>query len=69
MTRHHKCGFGCVTKHKLPSQLIPVAQSILDKDIEDMTCQEIEKDNVMPIITIVEPLQISWPMPHLRKCQ
>ena len=53
MTRHHKCGFGCVTKHELPSQLIPVVQSTLDEEIEDMTCQEIKKDNVMPIITIV----------------
>ena len=53
MTRHHKCGFGCVTKHKLPSQLIPVVQCTLDEEIEDMTCQEIKKDNVMPIINIV----------------
>ena len=49
MIRYHKGGFGCVTKHKLPSQLIPVTRSIIDEGIEDMTCERNEEDNVMPI--------------------
>ena len=71
MTRHHKRGLGCVTKHKLPSQLFPVARPTLDEEIEDMTCEEIEEDNVVPIITIANinvPIPM-WPMSYLRKCQ
>ena len=49
MTSHHKRGFGCVTKQKLPSQLIPVVQHTIDEEIEDMTCEENEEDDVMTI--------------------
>ena len=62
MIRHHKCGFGCTTKHELPSQLIPVARLTLDEKMEDMVCEEDQEDDVMPS-------QISWPMPISRKCQ
>ena len=31
----HRRGFGCVTKHKLPNQLIPVARPSLGDEIED----------------------------------
>ena len=41
----HKRGFGCVTKHKLPSQLIPVAQPTLDEETENMGCEENEEDD------------------------
>ena len=49
-------GFGCMTKHKLPSQLIPVTRPTLVEEIEDMTCEENEEDNVMSIITIANIL-------------
>ena len=49
MTSHHKRGFRCVTKQKLPSQLIPVVQHTIDEEIEDMTCEENEEDDVMTI--------------------
>ena len=49
MTSHHKRGFGCVTKQKLPSQLIPVVRHTIDEEIEDMTCEENEEDDVMTI--------------------
>ena len=35
----HKLGFGCVTKQKLPSQLIPVARPTFNEEIEDMVCE------------------------------
>ena len=38
MNRHHEPGFGCMTKHELQSQLIPVTQPTLDEEIVDMTC-------------------------------
>ena len=65
MTRHYKRGFGCVTKHKLPSQLIPVARPTLDEEIEDRVCEENEEDYVMPIITFADILANA----HLKKCQ
>ena len=52
MTRHHKRGFGCVTKHKLPTQLITVIRPTFNEEIEDMVSEENEEDDVMPIITI-----------------
>ena len=48
--------FGCVIKHKLPSQLIPVARPIVDEEIEDIACEEHEEDYVMAIITIANVL-------------
>ena len=56
MTRHQKRGFGFVIKHKLPSQLIPVARPTHDEEIENMKCEENKEDNVMPIITIADIL-------------
>ena len=56
MSRHYKRGFGCVTKHKLPSQLIPVARSTIDEEIEDLACEENEEDDVIPVITITDIL-------------
>ena len=56
MTRHNKFGSGCVTKHNLPSQLIPVAQPTIDEEIENMACEENEEDDVMPVITIADIL-------------
>ena len=56
ITRHQKRGFGFVTKHKLPSQLIPVARPTRDEEIENMTCEENKEDNVIPIITIADIL-------------
>ena len=53
---HTHRGFGCVTKHKLPSQLIPVTRPTIVEEIEDMTCEENEEDNVMSIITIANIL-------------
>lgn len=44
-------GFGCVTKHKLPSQLISVAGPTLNEEIEERKCEE---DDVMTIITIAD---------------
>ena len=55
MTRH-KRGFGWVTKHKLPSQLIPVARLTLGEKIENMACVGNEEDHVMPIVTIADIL-------------
>ena len=52
----HKRGFGCVTKHKLASQLIPVARPTLDEETENMRCEENEEDDVIPIITIADIL-------------
>ena len=46
----------CVTNHKLPSQLIPVARPVLNKKIEDMVCEENEEDDVMPIVTTADIL-------------
>ena len=56
MIRHHEHGFGCVTKHKLPSHLIPVARPTLDEEIEDMVCEENEEDDVIPIMTMADIL-------------
>ena len=56
MTRHHKRGFGCVTKPKLRSQLIPFARLTLDEEIEYMECDENQEDDVMPLITIADIL-------------
>ena len=56
MNRHHKRGFGCVPKHKLPSQLIPVARLTINEKIQDMACEENEEDDVIPIITIANIL-------------
>ena len=50
----HRRGFGCVTKHKLPNQLIPVARPSLGDEIEDTQCED--DDDVMPIITIEDIL-------------
>ena len=52
----HKRGFGCVTKQKLPSQLIPVARPSLDEETENMGCEDNEENDVMPIITIADIL-------------
>ena len=57
----YKRGFGCVTEHKLPIQLILVVWPTLDEEIEDMACKKNEKDGVMPVITVADI--------HLRKCQ
>lgn len=56
MSRHHKRGFGYVTKQKLPSQLIPVARLSLDEETENKACEENEEDDVMPTITIPDTL-------------
>ena len=56
MARHQKRWFGCVTKHKLPSQLVPVARPTLNEEIEDMGCEENEEDDVMPIVIIADIL-------------
>ena len=40
-----------MTKSKLPGQSIPVARPTLDEEIEDVACDENEKDDVMPIAT------------------
>ena len=52
----HKRGFVCLTKRKLPKQLIPVVRPTLDEEIEDMACKENEEDDVIPIITIADTL-------------
>ena len=36
----YKRGFGCVTEHKLPIQLILVVWPTLDEEIEDMACKK-----------------------------
>ena len=56
MTRHHKREFGCVTKHKLLSQLISVARPTIYEEIKDMAREEYEEDDAMPIITIADIL-------------
>ena len=45
-----------MTKNKLPGQSIPVARPTLDEEIEDVACDENEKDDVMPIATIANIL-------------
>ena len=48
MTRHLKREFGCVTKHKLQSQLIFVARPTVDEKIKDMAREEYEEDDMIP---------------------